>query len=91
MLVVAACTIKLRGDSSDPAGGSMASGIANPLGAELERCRNVTPEQVAELQACRLIWAENRHHFLGSKKTAQMKDAGPRPLGWPPIAAPERE
>jgi conjugative transfer region protein TrbK len=90
MLVVAACTIKLRGDSSGPSGGSTASGIANPLGAELERCRKITSEQVAELQACRLIWAENRRRFLGSKKNAT-KDPGPLRQDRPPVATPEQE
>ena len=69
VLVVAACTIQLRGDSDGPPARSSASRATNPLGAELERCRKVTSEQVAELQECRLIWAENRRRFLGSKKT----------------------
>ena len=79
VLVVAACTIQLRGDSDGPPAGSSASRATNPLGAELERCRKVTSEQVAELQECRLIWAENRRRFLGSKKTpaASSVDAQP--------------
>lgn len=91
MLVVAACTINLRGESSGPSGGSTTSGIDNPLGAELERCRKVTSEQVPELQACRLVWAENRRRFLGPKKAAQIKDPGPLRQGWPPVATPEQE
>jgi conjugative transfer region protein TrbK len=69
VLVVAACTIQLRGDSDGLPAESLASRITSPLGAELERCRKVTSEQLAELQQCRLIWAENRRRFLGSKKT----------------------
>ena len=69
VLVVADCTIQLRGDSDGPPAGSSASRTTNPLGAKLENCRKVTSEQVAELQECRLIWAENRQRFLGSKKT----------------------
>ncbi len=108
VLLVAACTIPLRGDSDSPPTGSSASRATNPLGAELERCRKVTSEQVAELQQCRLIWAENRRRFLGSKKTsaassvdaqpgsqrpsvAQPKHPDRLPLGWPPVATPERE
>jgi conjugative transfer region protein TrbK len=68
VMVLAACTIDLRGDGDGPPRGSSASRATNPLGAELERCRKVTSEQVAELQECRLIWAENRRRFLGSKK-----------------------
>ena len=69
VLVVAACTIQLRGDSDGPPAGSSASRVTNPLGGELERCRKVTSEQVAELRECHLIWAENRRRFLASKKT----------------------
>jgi conjugative transfer region protein TrbK len=105
-LIVAACTIQLRGDSGDPVGSSAAR-VTSPLGAELERCRKVTSEQAAELQECRLIWAENRRRFLGSTKTsagsvdaqpgsptpsvAQPKNPGRLPQGWPPVATPERE
>ena len=106
-LVVAACTIQLRGDSGGPPAGSSASLVTNPLGAELERCRKVTSEQVAELQECRLIWAENRRRFLGKKSPAvssvdaqpssrasslaQPKKLDRLPQGWPSIATPERE
>jgi conjugative transfer region protein TrbK len=105
-LVAAACTIQLRGDSDGPPAGSSASRVTNPLGAKLEHCRKVTSEQVAELQECRLIWAENRRRFLGSKKTpavssdaqsssptpslAQPKNLDRLPQGWP-VATPERE
>jgi conjugative transfer region protein TrbK len=107
VLVVAACTIQLRGDSDSPPAGSSAPRVTNPLGAELERCRKVTSEQVAEIQECRLIWAENRRRFLGSKapavssidaqrgsptpSLAQPKNPDRVPQGWPPIATPERE
>ena len=107
VLVVAACTIQLRGDSDGPPARSSASRATSPLGDELERCRKVTSEQVAELQECRLIWAENRRRFLGSKKTPGVTSAdgqpGPTPpltqpkhpdrlpRGWPPVATPERE
>jgi conjugative transfer region protein TrbK len=91
MLLVTACTIKLRGESRGPSRASPASGIANPPGAELERCRKITSEQVAELQGCRLIWAENRRRFLGPKKAAQIKDPGPLIQGRAPVATPERE
>ncbi|MBR1277715.1 putative entry exclusion protein TrbK-alt [Bradyrhizobium sp. AUGA SZCCT0283] len=107
VLFAAACTIQLRGDSDGPPAQSSASRATNPLGAKLERCRKVTSDQVAELQACRLIWAENRRRFLGSKTPAvssvdaqpgsptpvlaQPKNPGRRPQGWPPVATPERE
>jgi conjugative transfer region protein TrbK len=78
-LVVAACEIQLRGDSDGPPAGSSASRATDPLGAELERCRKVTSEQVAELQECRLIWAENRRRFLGSKKTPAVSSVDAQP------------
>jgi|SRR6266540_3328168 len=78
-LVVAACTIQLRGDSDGQPTRSSASRVTNSLSAELERCRKVTSEQVAELQECRLIWAENRRRFLGSKKTPGVTSADAQP------------
>jgi conjugative transfer region protein TrbK len=107
LLAVAACTIQLRGDGDSPPAGSLASRAINPLGAKLERCRKVTSEQVAELQECRPIWAENRRRFLGSKTSsatsaddqsssptpalAQPKNLDRLPQGWPPNATQERE
>jgi conjugative transfer region protein TrbK len=79
VLVVAACTIQLRGDSDGPPAGSPASRATNPLGAKLEHCRKVTSEQVAELRECRLIWAENRRRFLGSKKTSVASSVDAQP------------
>ena len=106
-VLVTTCTIQLRGDSDGPSAGSSASRVTNPLGAELERCRKVTSEQVAELQECRLIWAVNRRRFLGSKtpavssvdaqrgsptpSLAQPKNPDRLPQGWPSVATPERE
>ena len=78
-ILVAACTIQLRGDSDAPPARSSASRATSPLGGELERCRKVTSEQVAELQECRLIWAENRRRFLGSKKMSAASSADAQP------------
>jgi conjugative transfer region protein TrbK len=78
-LAVAACAIQLRGDSDGRPAGSSASRATIPLGAELERCRKVTSEQEAELQECRLIWAENRRRFLGSKKTPAVSSVDAQP------------
>lgn len=90
MLVVAACTIQLRGDSDSLPGGSPASRVANPLGAELERCRKITSEQVAELQECRRIWTENRRRFLGSRKTPAVSSVDAQPSSpTPSLAQPK--
>jgi conjugative transfer region protein TrbK len=79
VLVVAACTVQLRGDSDGPPAGSSASRATNPLGAKLEHCRKVTSEQGTELQECRLIWAENRRRFLGSRKTPAVSSIDAQP------------
>jgi conjugative transfer region protein TrbK len=90
VLVITACTIQLRGDSDGRAAGSSASRATNPLGAELERCRKVTSEQMAELLECRLIWAENRRRFLGSKKTPAVSSVDAQPSGsMPSLAQPK--
>jgi conjugative transfer region protein TrbK len=79
VLVITACTIQLRGDSDGRPAGSSPSRATSPIGAELDRCRKVTSEQVAELQECRLIWAENRRRFLGSKKTPAVSPVDAQP------------
>jgi conjugative transfer region protein TrbK len=90
VLSFAACTIQLRGDSDGRPAGSSASWATNPLGAELERCRKVTSEQVAELQACRLTWAENRRRFLGPRKTPTVaSDDAQRGSPTPSLAQPK--
>jgi conjugative transfer region protein TrbK len=68
VLVVAACAIKLRGDEEQASSASPGSQEADPLAAELARCRRVTPEQTDALEACRRIWAEQRRQFLGQSK-----------------------
>jgi conjugative transfer region protein TrbK len=79
VLVITACTIQLRDDSDGRPAGLSASRPTNPFGAEVERCRAVTSEQVAELQHCRLIWAENHRRFLGSKKTPAVSPVDAQP------------
>jgi conjugative transfer region protein TrbK len=78
-ILVAACTVQLRGDGDGPPARSSASRATSALGGELERRRKVTSEQVAELQECRLIWAENRRRFLGSKRTSAASSVDPQP------------
>src|SRR5260370_8493439 len=68
VLVVAACAINLRDDQEQASSASPASEGPNPLAAELARCRSVTPEQTAALEACRRVWAEQRRQFLGQSK-----------------------
>ncbi|MFY9953856.1 putative entry exclusion protein TrbK-alt [Bradyrhizobium sp.] len=44
-------------------------GEADALVSELARCRTITPDDTAVLEACRRIWAENRQHFFLSTKS----------------------
>jgi conjugative transfer region protein TrbK len=39
---------------------------------ELARCRTVTSDDTASLDACHRIWAENRRHFFVSTKSPQL-------------------
>jgi conjugative transfer region protein TrbK len=48
-----------------------------PVG-ELARCRTITPDDTAGLNACRRIWAENRQRFFVSTKSPQLP-AAPAP------------
>jgi conjugative transfer region protein TrbK len=42
----------------------------DPLRAELTRCRNLTPEDLATDTACQAAWAENRRRFFGAPSDA---------------------
>src|ERR1700687_5264863 len=47
-------------------------GDADALASELARCRTITPDDTAILDACRRIWTENRQHFFVSAKAPQL-------------------
>jgi len=42
----------------------------DPLRAELARCRDLTPEDLATDTACQAAWAENRRRFFGEPSDA---------------------
>ncbi|OPF92479.1 hypothetical protein I8G32_04253 [Rhodopseudomonas palustris] len=67
VLVVAACTIELRNQEQISSSAAPAAEQADPLAAELARCRTVTLEQTEALAKCRQIWAERRRQFLKQK------------------------
>jgi conjugative transfer region protein TrbK len=48
---------------------------ADPLAADLARCRTVTPEQLAADDTCRRVWAENRRRFF--RPSAPRQPAAP--------------
>lgn len=64
VLVIAACTIHLRGGEDQVADTTPADQPADPIAAKLAECRSVTYEQKAALADCRKLWAEKRRHFL---------------------------
>jgi conjugative transfer region protein TrbK len=45
---------------------------ADTLVGELARCRTVTSDNTAGLDACRHIWAENRQRFFVSTRSPQL-------------------
>ncbi|MGE0521623.1 MAG: putative entry exclusion protein TrbK-alt [Variibacter sp.] len=49
---------------ADTDAGPPAATAADPLSADLIRCRTVTPEQLATDDTCRRVWAENRRRFF---------------------------
>ena len=67
-LVVAGCAIKLRDDNDHAQATSTVTQSRDSVEAELERCRKVALEQVADIQKCRRAWTENRLRFLGQRK-----------------------
>jgi conjugative transfer region protein TrbK len=66
--VVVAIVIIAIGEASRSRDASRAVAPAaathHPLAAELARCREVTPEQLAIDDSCRRVWAENRRRFF---------------------------
>jgi conjugative transfer region protein TrbK len=101
VLVVAACTIQLRG-GDDPAP-QKAVHTTGATSAELARCRSITAEEAEGYQHCKQLWAENRRRFFGKKEGAAVpsqddsaaalasapKDQSRMPQGYPPLATPD--
>jgi conjugative transfer region protein TrbK len=79
VLVIAACTIHLRGDEDQVAPALSTEPAFDPLATKLAECRSVAFEQKDALSECRKAWAEKRRQFLG-------KEAPPSVLGRPPQA-----
>jgi conjugative transfer region protein TrbK len=55
--------------------------VADALASELARCRTVKLDEIASLENCRRVWAENRRQFFRPTKTP------PEPTGPVPAAA----
>jgi conjugative transfer region protein TrbK len=102
ILVVAACTIQLRG-GEETAAPSKAEQTTDVDGSDLARCRTVTSEDVTGYQHCQNVWAENRRRFFGRKvgaadsdqgnpavgSTPTSKDQNRMPQGYPSVELPE--
>jgi conjugative transfer region protein TrbK len=80
VLVVAACTIQLRGGekASAPAKAEQTTDIDD---SDLARCRSVTSDETASFQHCQKVWAENRRRFFGRKDGAAGSGRGDPALG----------
>ncbi|WP_076861810.1 putative entry exclusion protein TrbK-alt [Bradyrhizobium mercantei] len=102
VLVVAACTIQLRGgDNSPPIPETAQTTVATS--SDLLRCRGVTSEETAVYRYCKQVWDENRRRFLGKTDSAAVpgrddsaaslapasKDQSRILQGYPPVATPE--
>ena len=74
VLVIAACTIHLRGDEDEAGPVQSTDQAEDPLTAKLAQCRSVTYEQKDALAECRKVWAEQRRQFL--KRQAPSASAG---------------
>jgi conjugative transfer region protein TrbK len=104
ILVVAACTIRLRGGEETSAL-PKAEQTTDVDGSDLTCCRTVTSEDAADYQHCQKVWAENRRRFFGRKDgpatssrgdpaadfAPAPKDQSRMPQGYPSVAIPEVE
>ncbi|MES5481495.1 putative entry exclusion protein TrbK-alt [Bradyrhizobium sp. INPA03-11B] len=102
VLVVAACTIQLRGGDESPPLPETAQ-TTGATSSDLVRCRGVTSEETADYRHCKQVWDENRRRFFGRKDGAAVpgqddsaaslapapKDQSRIQQGYPPLATPE--
>jgi conjugative transfer region protein TrbK len=74
MLAVSAALVESRRGENAAVLTRLEPGEADALVHELARCRTVTPDDALVLEACRLLWAENRRHFFVSTKSPNLSD-----------------
>jgi conjugative transfer region protein TrbK len=89
VLVVAACSIRLRDDESQTLSATPTDQASDPLAVKLAECRSVTSEQKDALSECRKAWAEKRRQFLGQK--APSASSGPPQAGSSLFVPPKDE
>ena len=81
-LVTAVAVVRSRRGEYPAIAAPSGPGEADSLVSELARCRAITPDNAAGLDACRRIWAENRQHFFVSTKPPLLvTPPAPNPLG----------
>ena len=86
VLIVAVALIQNRRSGGSVVLTPLGHGEADALVSEIARCRTITPDDAAVLEACRRIWAENRQHFFASTKSP----AAPVPTASAEIAKSQR-
>ena len=72
MLAAAVAVIQSRRGEDAAVLAPAARDEADALVGELARCRTITPDDTAGLDACCRIWAENRRHFFVSTRSPQL-------------------
>jgi conjugative transfer region protein TrbK len=72
MLTAAVGVIQSRRGEDAAVLAPMERGEADDHFTELSRCRTITPDDTAGLDACRRMWAENRQHFFVSTRSPQL-------------------
>ncbi len=82
MLTAAVAMIRSRRDEDPKVFAPLVPSEADVLG-DLARCRTITPDDTAGLDACRRVWAENRQHFFTTKSPLLATPLTPNAPGEP--------
>jgi len=69
-LVLLMAAMELGKSVREDMGTTVMSAADDPLRAELTRCRDLTPDNLATDTACQAAWAENRRRFFGAPADA---------------------
>ena len=88
MLTAAVAVIQSRRGEDATVVAPMGAGEADAVVRELARCRTISSDDSAVLDACRRIWAENRQRFFVSTKSARLP-APPAPNAPEPVPTHE--
>jgi conjugative transfer region protein TrbK len=89
MLIAAVAVIQSRRSEDAAVPAPVERGERDALVGELARCRTITPDDTAGLDACRRLWAENRQHFFVSTRSPPLP-VPPAP-NTPPVLVKSQE